>query len=232
MTVFHSRFYEIAFRKTLYAKRMSMIDKESLIVSLYDLGAVQFGEHPVSPQKIAPVFVDLKLLVSRPGTLRRVARILRSYADQLTYDRIAALPMSGLPIGIALSLETDKPLIYPRPPEIRNGTQRYIEGTYKAGESVLVINDLISRGQTTIKSLKLLQKLRLNVKDVLVVVDRGLGGVNYLSEQGYNVKPIITLQEIIDTLHRLNRLPEARHQFITAWLTEQQATQKNGLPIV
>jgi orotate phosphoribosyltransferase len=206
-----------------------MIDKESLIVSLHDLGAVQFGEYSISPRELSPIYIDLNLLVSRPGTLRRVTRILRSYADKLTYDRIVAIPMGGLPIGVGLSLETDKPLIYPRPAETRNGTQRYVEGAYHAGETVIVVNDLISRGQTTLKSLGLLQKLRLKIEDVLVVVDRGLGGIDNLAEQGYTVKPIITLQEITDTLLRLNRLPLDRHKFITAWLTEQQAVNKNGI---
>jgi uridine monophosphate synthetase len=202
---------------------MGMIDRESLVTGLYDLGAVQFGEFTLKSGEKSPIYLDLRLLISRPATLRRVANTLQSFASKLTFDRIAGIPMSGLPIAVALSLAMDRPMVYARPEIKKHGTGREIEGECKAGETVLLIDDVISGGHSKAEAAAVLEGAGLKIADMLVVVDREMGGVQQMAERGYTVHPVLTLSEILDTLQRLGRIKKKQYKEIMAWLETHRA---------
>ena len=195
-----------------------MIEKESLILGLHDLGAVQFGEFTLKSGERSPVYVDLRLLISRPATLRRVAHTMAAYTPRLTFDRLAAIPMGGLPIGVALSLTLDQPLIYPRLQAKEHGTGRPIEGIYRSQETVLLIDDVLTRGHSKLESIARLEAAGLQVKDVLVLIDRQMGGGALLASKGYRVHSVLTLREILDVLLQLKRITDEQHRAVTSWL--------------
>ncbi len=203
-----------------------MIDKESLIVSLHDLGAVKFGEFTRPRGDVSPIFIDTSLLIARPGTLRRIARLMENLSIGLTYDRLGALPMGGIPIALALSLTIDRPLIYPRPGALNSSGQRLIEGQYQPGETLLLIDDVLSTGHTKLKTIRRLESLRLHVPEMMVLVDRGLGGATMLTESGCRVQSVLTLVDILDTLLRLRRISKEQHRFVHAWIEEHQVPHR------
>ena len=202
---------------------MGMIDRESLVTSLFDLGAVQFGDFTLKSGEKSPVYLDLRLLISRPSALRRVANTLQAFAAKLEFDRLAGIPMAGLPIAVALSLAMDRPLIYARPETKKHGTGREIEGECKSGETVLLIDDVISGGHSKAESIAVLEAAGLKIKDMLVVVDREMGGVSQMKARGYTVHPVLTLSEILDTLERLGRIQKKQHDEVVKWLEKRQA---------
>jgi len=202
---------------------MGMIDRESLVTSLHDLGAVQFGDFTLKSGEKSPVYLDLRLLISRPSTLRRVANTLQAFAAKLTFDRLAGIPMAGLPIAVALSLAMDRPMIYARPETKKHGTGREIEGECKSGETVLLIDDVISGGHSKAESIAVLEAAGLKIKDMLVVVDREMGGVEQMKARGYTVHAVLTLREILDTLERLGRIQKKQHDEVVEWLEKRQA---------
>jgi orotate phosphoribosyltransferase len=207
---------------------MAMIDTESLVTSLHDIGAIKFGEFTLKSGETSPVYLDLRMLVDRPATLRRVARMMQALAADLPFDRIAAVPMAGLPIGVAFSLAADIPLIYPRPSVKAHGTERFIEGSYRPGEQVLVVDDVLSRAHSKLEAIELLETVQLQVKDVFVVVDRQMGGAETLAAQGYALHAVMTLQDLLDTLLALDRLAPDQHRFVSAWLEESRTTNRHA----
>ena len=201
---------------------MVVIDKDSLIVSLHEIGAVQFGDFKLKSGIISPIYLDLRLLVSRPGTLRRVARMMQSMASKLEFDREAAIPLAGLPIGVAFSLTTDIPIIYHRIQAKQHGTGRFIEGTYNSGEKVLVLDDLISYGHSKLETIELLEAVFLKVTDLMVIVDRQMGGEAVMKNKGYTLHHLLTMDEILDSLLDMKRISDERYRTVKAWLAENQ----------
>ena len=193
-------------------------DLETIVLGLHSIGAVRFGEFQLKSGLISPIYIDLRLVPSRPSLLRKVARSLSRAASGLRFDRIAAIPYGGLPIGVALSLEMDKPLIYPRGEVKRHGTRRAVEGMYQPGDTVLVVDDLISTGDSKIEAIEPLLSEGLQVQDILVLIDRQQGGKQLLAESGYTLHALLSLPDVLGVLAHHGKATGAQlervHQYL------------------
>ncbi|MBM3190495.1 MAG: orotidine-5'-phosphate decarboxylase, partial [Chloroflexi bacterium] len=138
----------------------------ALARALHEAGCVQFGDFTLHSGAHSPVYVDLRRLVTYPKTLARVARAYADLLRPLTYQRIAAIPYAALPIGAAVALQTGDPLIYPRRETKSYGTRRPIEGVYAPGETAVVLDDLISSGESKLEAVAALEAEGLRVRDV------------------------------------------------------------------
>ena len=179
---------------------------EKIAVGLHDIGAVRFGQFTLKSGLPSPIYVDLRLLVSSPALLAHVGRSLAEMVSGLAFDRIAAIPYGGLPIGTAVSLASGKPLIYPRKEIKAHGTKQAIEGTFKPGETALVLDDLISTGGSKLEAMEPLQAAGLTVRDVAVLIDRGQGGARELSAKGLRLHALFTLNTLLDVLVGAGRI--------------------------
>src|SRR6266568_3056851 len=86
------------------AWRMSSPPTDPFPLRLFDIGAVKFGEFTLKSGRRAPVYVELRVLVSDPEALRPAGEMLGSQLRALTFDRIAGTPYAGLPLGVAAAL--------------------------------------------------------------------------------------------------------------------------------
>ena len=179
---------------------------DQIALGLHALGAVRFGDFTLKSGKKSPIYIDLRLLVSDPALMAKVARALGGIVAGLPCDRIAAIPYGGLPIGQAVALFTGKPLLYPRREVKEYGTKKLIEGAYAAGETVVVLDDLITTGGSKIEALAPLQDAGLKVEDVVVLVDREQGGASELAWKGIALHAALTLGQILDCLVRHGRI--------------------------
>ena len=192
--------------------------KHRLPNQLFDTGCIQFGHFTLKSGLTSPIYVDLRLLVSHPSLLREVSQAMAQVAHNLAFDRIAAIPYAGLPIGTALALEMERPMIYPRQQVKQHGTRRAIEGAFEPGETALVVDDLITRGTSKIEAIQPLEEAGLVVRDVLVLIDREQGGGDDLAERGYRLHAILRLTEILDALKESNRITPAQHTDVLQYL--------------
>ena len=186
------------------AAARSLADQVAL--GLHALGAVRFGEFTLKSGQKSPIYIDLRLLVSDPSLMAVVARAVAGILGTLRFDRIAAIPYGGLPIGQAVSLAAGKPLIYPRREAKDYGTKKLIEGKFEMGETVVVLDDLVTTGGSKLEALAPLADAGLVVRDVVVVVDREQGGARQLAERGLCLHAVLSLSDLLDALVRHGRI--------------------------
>jgi len=140
----------------------------------------------------------------KPELIREVVGHIVRIAD-LEVDKIVTVEAMGIPIGIALSIICDIPLViirkrkYGLPGEIEvsqvtgySKSQLFLNGI-KKGDRVIVVDDVISTGGTLLATLESLKVAGAMVKDVVVVIQRG-EGVARLRSQGYGIKTMVSVE--------------------------------------
>jgi orotate phosphoribosyltransferase len=212
------------------AKEQSL-DNLWLAQTLFDLGGVQFGNFTVSESAVSsPVFVNPKVLISNPTALRVAAKLMQqeiSLAQSLRRARVhpfavvAGVPVGGLLLASAYSLETNTPLIYARIHPEGTG-KRGIEGQYRPAETALIIDDLITRGSSILETAALLEEKGLKVKDVIVLIDREHGAADRLRRHGYNLISILKLDVMLNHYMSKGLISEETYRTCADYLRSKQ----------
>lgn len=191
---------------------------QKLIDGLVDLGALKFGDFTLASGKRSPIYIDLRLLVSNPSLLALAAEAYGDLVNGLQADRLAGIPYAALPIGTAVSLRTGIPMIYTRKEVKAHGLGKDVEGNWQPGERVAIIEDLITSGGSTLKSVERLRELGMVVEDVVVLIDREQGGVENLAAEGVRAHAVFTLPTMLNYLVERGRLPKATADEVFAFL--------------
>jgi uridine monophosphate synthetase len=166
--------------------------------ALLEAGCVRFGEFTLKSGSTSPIYFDLRLLAGLPKLLSRAAEAYLPLLGGLTYDRLAAVPYAGLPIGTALALATGRPLVYPRKERKEYGTGAAVEGGFAPGETVLLLDDLATTGGSKLEAIQTLQAEGLRVTDVAVLIDREGGARKELARLGCRLHAVFTLTLLLD----------------------------------
>jgi orotate phosphoribosyltransferase len=207
------------------------LDNLWLAQTLFDLGGVQFGNFTVSESAVSsPVFVNPKILISNPTALRVASKLMQqeiNLAQSLRRARahpfavVAGVPVGGLLLATAFSLETNIPMIYARVRPEGTG-KRGIEGRFSMGDTALIIDDLITRGSSVLETAELLEENRLKVKDVIVLVDREHGATERLRRRGFNLISILKLDIMLNHYMSRGLISEETYNICAEYLHSKQ----------
>lgn len=185
---------------------------QDLILQLYDIGCLLFGEYVQASGATFSYYIDLRKIISKPQLFHQV---LTAYADilkSLNFDRIAGIPYGSLPTATGLSLMLHHPMIYPRKEVKAHGTRRLIEGNFNVGEKVVVVDDILITGKSVKEGAEKLISSGLIVKDIVVFIDHEQGVKDTLKDNGYNAYSVLTISEITETLYEAGRINQQQHQ--------------------
>jgi uridine monophosphate synthetase len=185
---------------------------------LVEIECVRFGKFTMKSGLPTPIYIDLRRLVSRPSVLKRVARAYAEVLRGLEFQRVAGIPYAALPIATAIALHMDRPLIYPRREAKEYGTRAAIEGDYKGGERVVVIDDLATTGETKIETIQKLESAGLLVRDVVVLIDREQGATDTLAKAGYHMHAVVTLSTLLEAWRKSGAITGAQYIEVKEYL--------------
>ena len=170
----------------------------TLADGLLSAGCVKFGEFTLKSGAKSPIYIDLRRLVAFPELLEEAAAAYAEIIQMLEFDQLAALPYAAMPIGTAISLHGSWGMVYPRKEVKGYGTKVEVEGVFEAGQTVVVIDDLISSGGSKLEGIQKLNDVGLKVMDIVVLIDRQSAGVDFMGEHGYKLHSVFTLPELLD----------------------------------
>jgi uridine monophosphate synthetase len=139
---------------------------------------------------------------------------------ELEFDRLAAIPYAALPIGTAIALAGNWPLIYPRREAKSYGTRSVVEGEYRTGDRIVVVDDLVTSGESKLEAIQKLEAEKLMVSDVVVLIDREQGATAAMAASGHRLHAIATLRELLEIWRATDAISAVQYQKVMDYLQE------------
>jgi orotate phosphoribosyltransferase len=140
-------------------------------------------------------YFDKFLFETDPKLLKRLGEHLAELVPKET-QRLAAPELGAVLLGGAVSMEMGLPLILVRKEPKGYGTAKQLEGRLEAGEKVTVIEDVVTTGGDSLRSVRVLREAGLDVIHLVVVLDRGEGGEDNIRGAGIPYSPLFRIADL------------------------------------
>lgn len=186
--------------------------KRDVALSLHKYGILQFGEFKLKSGLISPFYIDMRIVQSFPGALHSITAIYAELLEDLSQDiKLAGIPEAGIPLATAVGYETRRPLIQPRAKVKEHGKGKLIEGDWKPGDKVAIIDDLVAKGDSKLESIQRFKECDLEVVGFYLLLDREMGGKEIVEKAGYKLESAMTITEALDILLDTGKLSQERY---------------------
>ena len=174
----------------------------------------------------SPIYCDNRIILSNISCRNKIANyffqlITEKYKD---VDVIAGVATGAIGIGILVAEKLNLPFIYVRPEAKKHGRQNQIEGEVSKGKKIIVIEDLISTGKSSLNAVKALREADLDVLGMIAIFTydfeisknnflKDSVKLNTLSNYSELLKKAVEINYVsekdIETLEKWNKSPES-----------------------
>lgn len=139
----------------------------------------------------SPIYCDNRITLSYPPVRNFLKQEIAKLVEEKhgKPDVIAGVATGAIAIGILVAQELGVPFVYVRPEPKKHGRQNQIEGHIESGQNVVVIEDLISTGKSSLNAVKALKEAHTNVKGMIAIFSYGF---NIATENFKNDKVELT----------------------------------------
>ncbi|XP_013382583.1 uridine 5'-monophosphate synthase isoform X4 [Lingula anatina] len=187
----------------------SATNLNDLVLKLFEIGAVKFGNFTLKSGIQSPVYFDLRVIISYPDLMIDVSEHLyQASKTGSTYQSVCGVPYTALPLATCISTAHKFPMLIRRKEAKDYGTKKIIEGHYKPGDVCLVVEDVVTSGSSVLETVLSLQQEEINVTDAVVLVDREQGGKDMLKTKGIKLHSVCTITQILEVLGNMGKLEQ------------------------
>lgn len=168
----------------------------------------------------SPIYCDNRLTMSYPAIRKKITEAFSKQVEQIDLlpDVIAGCATAGIPHAAWIAEKLDLPMIYVRSKPKGHGKGNQIEGKVEKGQRVLVIEDLISTGGSSIETAKVLQSEGMEVIAVLAIFTYGLReSLQQFSAANIPFHTITNFDQLIDVLVEDGEIQLEDKQELLAW---------------
>jgi orotate phosphoribosyltransferase len=177
-----------------------MYDRQALM-ELVRQKALKFGDFTLASGRKATYYLDGKQVTLDATGARLVAEGM--------LDLLAAGPMpaavGGMAIGadpitaavVTMSSVRNTPLagFLVRKESKGHGTNQYIEGPVKPGQTAIIVEDVVTTGGSSLQAIERVEAFGMKVLGVLAVIDRLEGGAQAFAKRGYSLASLLTIRD-------------------------------------
>lgn len=190
---------------------MSNTDQtRSALLELLQKKSVFHGDFTLSSGVKSTYYIDCKLTTLDPEGAWLVGHLMHDLirkeqaARGVTVDAVGGLTMGADPIALDIGMysswakeEVPMQVFSVRKSPKAHGQARLIEGNFRQGDSVVVVDDVITLGESTIAAVKSVEKEGGNVAFVAVLVDRQEGGRARIEAMGHRVVALFSKRDVL-----------------------------------
>ncbi len=185
----------------------------------------------LSPQKpfryasgiLSPIYCDNRLLLTDPNARRLIADYFVDLIkkQQLQFDVICGIATGAIAWGILVAEQLKKPFIYVRSEKKEHGKERAVEGRLEPGQYVLMIEDLVSTGGSSIKAIENVRQAGGIVTHCVAIFSYGMEkSRNAFTETQCVLYTLTTLHELLEVAVAGNAINHQEKDIVIDWTAD------------
>lgn len=187
--------------------------------------AIKFGDYILTSGKKSPYYIDLRQTISSPITMDWIAnsltRIVLKEIGRDKIDRILGVPTAGVPFATVVSQKLGTPLIYYRQARKEHGVRKKIEGILERNDRVLIIDDLITTGESVIEAAEVVRDQGGVVNELVVLLDREQGGGQRLRSSRIEPHILFKISDVMTWLHTVGLIEDKVYETLKKYVEEE-----------
>ncbi|MEK7618448.1 MAG: orotate phosphoribosyltransferase [Patescibacteria group bacterium] len=194
--------------------------------ALLNIGAVDFKpKEPITFKSgiISPVYCDNRKFPFYPFEWKKVIDGFKNLIekDNINFDCLAGAELAGIPHSSALGFALSKPSVMVRKQPKDHGTGKRVEGGDINGKKVLMLEDLVSTGSTSISMIETLRKEGGQVSDCLIIVTYGFTeSVEAFEKAGVKLHALTSFFVILEEALVMNKCTAEEKFVIEDWFND------------
>lgn len=200
-----------------------MTTSRKVAQAILDIDAIKIVPEPIKFKSgiLSPVYTDNRIFISHP---KEWDVIILSFAElikekKLDFQVVAGIETAGIPHSSALAYVLQMPSVFIRKEVKEHGTKKRVEGGEVKGKRVLLIEDLVSTGMSSLSGVQALRDEGATVEDCLVIIQYAFP------------EAVEAFRKAKVTLHALTTFPEVLKEIKsgTKYTKEDIASMENWL---
>src|SRR5438067_7171071 len=172
----------------------AIMTREQLARRIADLALLR-GDFTLRSGRKSNYYLDKYRFETQPDVLIELGKL---FAQRVTskIDRIAGSELGAVPLAAATAMASGKPCIFVRNQKKEYGTAKQIEGVLNAGETVLIVEDVLTTGGQVLEAAKALESAGAIVERIVAVIDRMEGARENVERAGYAIEALFTVRDL------------------------------------
>lgn len=168
--------------------------------------AFKYNEEPVFKLvsgRMSNYYFNCKAVTLHPEGMYLIGNLIFDMIKNLDIKGIGGLTLGADPIAYAVAYtsylkgKSIEAFIVRKTPK-SHGTMQWIEGNIKSGDRVVIIDDVITTGKSTIEAITRSKEAGLEIVKVIALIDRQEGGREAVEASGYKLESIITRDKVME----------------------------------
>ena len=199
---------------------------KQISLSLVRNNALKIGDYTLHSGKKSPYYVDLRQSISNPIAMdwigNSLARIVVNEIGKTKVDKIMGVPTAGVPFATIVSQKLAIPMLYYRKERKEHGVRKKIEGDMERNDRIVMIDDLITTGQSVIDAAEAAREQGGIVSELVVLLDREQGGQDYIRSCRIEPHVLFRISEAFVWLKEVKLLDSNDYEVIMQYIKEEK----------
>ncbi|WP_349352846.1 MULTISPECIES: orotate phosphoribosyltransferase [unclassified Flagellimonas] len=173
----------------------------------------------------SPIYCDNRIMLSYPAVRNFVREEIAKQVENLygRPDVIAGVATGAIGIGILVAEALGLPFVYVRPKPKEHGRQNQIEGHFEPGQSVVVIEDLISTGNSSLNAVQALKEQNADIKGMIAIFTYGFPvSTENFKKEGVELHTLSDYENLIEQASDTHYIKENQLQTLLEWRSNPQ----------
>lgn len=182
---------------------------------------------------LSPVYTDCRVIIGYPKERNQIRDLYIEAIKEsgIEFDIVAGTATAGIPHAAWIAEALNLPMIYVRGKAKDHGKENLVEGPIEKGQKVIVIEDLVSTGESSINSVNAIRNLGGEVTHVFSIITYGIGkGEQAFKENNLDLISLTTFEQVVEEAKNMNYISEEETKIVLDWIEDPKGwAQRRGL---